>query len=75
MHPPGRIFLDSVKYGDYLHDVARAGPATRRFQLTRKQMGSTPSGELDPTLSASVSPQHMMIRRGSHGCAMARNRV
>jgi hypothetical protein len=38
-------------------------------------MGSTFSGDFDPTSIASVSPQHMMIRRGTHGCAMARDRA
>jgi hypothetical protein len=38
-------------------------------------MGSTPSGGFDSILIASLSPQHMTIRRGTHGCAMARDRI
>jgi len=38
-------------------------------------MGSTRTGDSDPILIASVSPQHMTILRGAFGCAMASGRV
>jgi hypothetical protein len=34
-------------------------------------MGSTPTGDSDPTPRVSVSPHDMKIVRGTHGCAMA----
>ena len=67
--------LDSIERTDYLHDVDWPRLAAEPLQSNRKQMGSTPSGDFDPTPIASASPQHMTILRDIRGCALARDRI